>query len=76
MDKGDHHMSEEQLAKAALDVEKKFKIALLDQGMNQSELAKLINTTPPQVNMAIKGDTTPKSRKLRKQIAKVLNIEK
>ena len=76
MDKGDHHMSEEQLAKAALDVEKKFKIALLDQGMNQSELAKLINTTPPQVNMAIKGDTTPKSRKLRKQIAEILNIEK
>lgn len=69
-------MSEEQLAKAALDVEKEFKIALLDQGMNQRELAKIVHTSPAQVNIAIKGDTTPKSRELRKQIAKILNIEK
>ena len=67
-------MSEEQLAKAALDVEKTFKIALLDQGINQKELAKIVHTSPAQINMAIKGDTTPKSRELRKQIAKVLNL--
>ena len=67
-------MSEEQLAKAALDVEKTFKIALLDQGITQKELAKIVHTSPAQINMAIKGDTTPKSRELRKQIAKVLNI--
>ena len=69
-------MSEEQLAKAALDVEKTFKIALLDQGITQKELAKIINTTPTQVNIAIKGDTTPKSRKLREQMMGILHIEK
>ena len=67
-------MSEQQLLKAALDVEKSFKIALLDKGITQKELAKMVNTTPQQVNMAIKGDLTPKSRELREQIAKILNI--
>ena len=69
-------MSEQQLLKAALDVEKSFKIALLDKGITQKELAKMVNTTPQQVNMAIKGDMTPKSRELRKQIAEILHMEK
>lgn len=69
-------MSEEQLAKAALDVEKKFKMALLDQGITQRELAKIVHTSSTQINMAIKGDTKPKAREVRKQIAKILNIEK
>lgn len=69
-------MSEEQLEKTTLDVEKEFKIALLDQGMNQKELAKLINTTPAQVNMVIKGDLTPNSRKLREQMMEILHMKK
>ena len=76
MNKGDHHMSKEQLEKTALDIEKEFKIALLNQGMTQKELAKLIHTTPAQVNMVIKGDMTPKSRELREQMAEILHIEK
>ena len=69
-------MSEEQLTKAALDVEKEFKIALLDQGITQKELAKMINTTQTQVNIAIKGDMRPKSRKLREQMMEILHIKK
>lgn len=69
-------MSEEQLEKAARAIEKSIKGALLDKGMNQKELAKLVHTTPQQLNMAIKGDASSSARKLRKQIAKVLNIEK
>ena len=42
--------------------------------MAQKELAELIHTNPQQLNRAIKGDMTPKSRELRKQIAKILNI--
>ena len=76
MNKGDHHMSEEQLEKTALDVEKEFKIALLNQGMTQKELAKLINTTPAQVNMVIKGSLTPNSRKLREQMMEILHMKK
>ena len=67
-------MYEERLEKAALDVEKTFKIALLQQGITQKELAKIVNAAPQQVNMAIRGDLKPKSRELRKQIAKILNI--
>ena len=76
MNKGDYYMSEEQLEKTPLDVEKEFKIALLNQGMTQKELAKLINTTPAQVNMVIKGSLTPNSRKLREQMAEILHMEK
>ena len=67
-------MSEEQLAKAALNVEKEFKIALLEQGITQRKLAKMLYTSPTQVNLAIKGDATPKSRELRKQMAEILNL--
>ena len=69
-------MSKEQSEKTALDIEKEFKIALLNQGMTQKELAKLIHTTPAQVNMVIKGDMTPKSRKLREQMMEILYMEK
>ena len=69
-------MSKEQSEKTALDIEKEFKIALLNQGMTQKELAKLIHTTPAQVNMVIKGDMTPKSRKLREQMMEILHMEK
>ena len=69
-------MSEQQLVKAALDVKKSFKIALLEQDMTQKDLAKILHTSRQQVNMAIKGDMAPKSRELRKQIAEILNMEK
>ena len=69
-------MSEEQLEKAARAIEKSIKGALLDKGMTQKELAKLVHTTPQQLNMAIKGDASSSARKLRKQIAEILNMEK
>lgn len=67
-------MSEQQFAKAAYDVERSIKIALLNRDMTQKELAELIHANPQQLNRAIKGDMTPKSRELRKQIAKILHI--
>ena len=67
-------MSEQQFAKTAYDVERSIKIALLNRDMTQKELAELIHANPQQLNRAIKGDMTPKSRELRKQIAKILNI--
>ena len=67
-------MSEQQFAKVAYDVERSIKIALLNRDMTQKELAELIHANPQQLNRAIKGDMTPKSRELRKQIAKILNI--
>jgi len=69
-------MLEEQLEKASRAIEKSIKGALLDKGMTQKELAKLVHTTPQQLNMAIKGDASSNARELRKQIAEILNIEK
>jgi DNA-binding XRE family transcriptional regulator len=69
-------MSEQQLEKAARDVKKSFKIALLEQDMTQKDLAKILHTSRQQVNMAIKGDMAPKSRELREQMAEILHIEK
>ena len=42
--------------------------------MTQKELAELIHANPQQLNRAIKGDMTPKSRELREQVARVLNL--
>lgn len=69
-------MSEEQLEKAARAIEKSIKGALLDKGMTQKDLAKLVHTTPQQLNMAIKGDASSNARELRKQIAEILHIKK
>jgi len=67
-------MSEQQLAKVAHDIERSIKVALLNRDMTQKELAELIHANPQQLNRAIKGDMTPKSRKLRKQVEQVLNL--
>lgn len=67
-------MPEQQFAEVAYDIEKSIKIALLDRDMTQKELAELIHANPQQLNRAIKGDMTPKSRELRKQVARVLNL--
>lgn len=67
-------MPEQQFAEYAHDIEKSIKIALLDRDMTQKELAELIHANPQQLNRAIKGDMTPKSRELRKQVARVLNL--
>ena len=42
--------------------------------MAQEDLAESIHANPQQLNRAIKGDMIPKSRELRKQITKILNI--
>lgn len=67
-------MPEQQFAEVAYDIERSNKIALLDRDMTQKELAELIHANPQQLNRAIKGDMTPKSRELRKQVARVLNL--
>ena len=67
-------MSEQQFAKVAYDIERSIKIALLNRDMTQKELAELIHANPQQLNRAIKGDMTPKSREIRKQIAKILGL--
>ena len=66
---------EEKLEEAKKQVERQIKLKLLDQNMTQAELANLIGESSTRVNLAIKGNTNPKSIKIRKKIYKVLGME-
>ena len=66
---------EEKLANAKKQVERQIKMELLDKNMTQTELADLIGETRTNVNLAIKGNTNPKSIEIRKKIYKVLGME-
>lgn len=66
---------EEQLEQAKKAVERQIKIKLLDKSMTQAKLAILIGESRAAVNLAIKGNTNPKSTKVRKKIYKVLGIK-
>lgn len=61
-------MSDEKLVSAAKETEKQIKIGLLKLGLQQKELAKVINESTPQINRAIKGDISPKSMIIRNKI--------
>lgn len=66
---------EEALEETKKEVERKIKFALLDRGMTQKQLSDLINENRQQVNRAIKGDTTPKSKEIRDKIYQLFNIK-
>lgn len=65
---------EEKLDNATSQVERAIKVALLDRNMTQRELSNLIGENRQQVNRAIKGDTAPRSKEIRKKIYRVLQI--
>lgn len=52
-----------------------IKTALLSKNMTQSELADLLGESRTRINLAIKGNTNPRSVKIRKKIYKVLGME-
>ena len=66
---------EEALEETKKEVERKIKFALLDRGMTQKQLSDLIKENRQQVNRAIKGDTTPKSKGIRDKIYQLFNIK-
>lgn len=66
---------EEALEETKKEVERKIKFALLDRGMTQKQLSALIKENRQQVNRAIKGDTTPKSKEIRNKIYQLFNIK-
>ena len=66
---------EEKLEEAKKQVERQIKMGLLNKNMSQAELANLIGENRTVVNLAIKGNTNPKSIKIRKKIYKVLGIK-
>ena len=66
---------EEKLENAKNQVEMEIKTALLSKNMTQSELADLLGESRTRINLAVKGNTNPRSVKIRKKIYKVLGME-
>jgi len=64
-----------ELEKASSNVRIKFKIALLERGMKQIELAHMLGVSPAQVSRALAGNITPKDIEIQKRAADILNIE-
>ncbi len=67
-------MPEQQFMEYAHQIETSIKVKLLERNMTQKELSELIGENPVQVNKAVKGDTSPKSQRIREKIGKVLNL--
>ena len=65
---------EDELKKAAANVELNIKMKLLERGMTQAELSRLLNINRQQVNRAIKGDKSPRSIEIREKIYRVLDM--
>lgn len=68
-------MVEEQLINAAEEISKRIKIALIEKGLSQVDLARILDVGTPQLNRAIKGDLSPKSIAIRKRIYHLLDIK-
>lgn len=66
--------AEDELKKAAANIELNIKMELLKRGMTQAELSRLLNINRQQVNRAIKGDKSPRSIEIREKIYRVLDM--
>ncbi|APX73141.1 XRE family transcriptional regulator [Companilactobacillus allii] len=67
-------MPEQQFMEYAHQIESSIKTKLFERHMTQRELSGIIDENPVLVNKAIKGDTSPKSQRIREKIGRVLNI--
>lgn len=68
-------MTEQNLMEGAKQITSKIKIGLLERGMSQVELSRLIDESPVQVSRAIHADMSPKSLTIRQKIYRVLDIK-
>lgn len=66
---------EEKLENAKKQMEREFRIALINKDMTQTELADLLGLSRSQINKAIKGGTNPSDARIRQKIYKVLGME-
>lgn len=66
---------EEKLEEAKKQVERSIKLGLINKNMTQAQLADLLGESRTRINLAIKGNTNPKSIEIRRKIYKVLGME-
>lgn len=68
-------MVEYDIDSSVEELKKRIKIKLLERNMKQKQLADLIGEGDVQVSRAVNGDTSPKSKRIRKKIYLVLGME-
>lgn len=67
-------MSEKEYEDAVDHLKTKFKIAMIENGYTQRQLANMIGVSDAQISRAIKGDMQPKSKLIRKTLSKILGM--
>lgn len=67
-------MTDKLIDKASRECEIQFKIALVKHNLTQREMATMLGTGPQQINRAIKGDTSPLSKRIREKMQNILGI--
>lgn len=67
-------MSEKDYEAAVEHLRTDFKIAMLENGYTQRQLARMIGVNEAQISRAINGDMQPKSKLVRQTLRKILNM--
>ena len=68
-------MTEESLTKSAEELKCKFQVAIKLHHTTQRKIATYCGTNEFQFSRAISGDTSKRSKEIRKQAAAILGIE-
>lgn len=66
---------EEKLQSATKEIERKIKLALIEQNMTQADLADITRESRSEINKAVKGNNSRHSTELREKIYKILGVE-
>ena len=66
---------EEKLQSATKEIERKIKLALIEQNMTQADLADITCESRSEINKAVKGNNSRHSTELREKIYKILGVE-
>lgn len=67
-------MSEKDYEAAVEHLRTDFKIAMLENGYTQRQLARMIGVNEAQISRAINGDMQAKSKMIRQTLRKLLNM--
>ncbi len=72
-------MPEQEIEKAAIEIEVQYSTALKRHGLTQKAMAELLSTesekvAPSQINRAVKGGNEPKSQRIRARMNQILNL--
>lgn len=65
---------ESRLNKATEELKRTIKTSLIEHDLTQADLSRMLNVSQAQVNRAIGGDDSPKSRNIRRKIYDFLHI--